>query len=233
MSLCLSQSQPQRKRWIKTDCHSITLQGPTVTTESWTNNTMRWLEASNCGHLTSQQEISITEWQLGQSEHSGFLVMMEPRAKSRSKTSELRQQGGSDLFLPVFHCFTTLTCVTSQQKQSVPFWMRHYPGISSRPHQPSNHGLWAAEGDPIHSESCLSLECWTPCVDLRSPLTRSLQLVSSPGAKTQCITSSPATFSTGPECLCTGAKCAYSESRNVRIAHSQSGRFSGQYCWGT
>lgn len=68
-----------------------------------------------------------------------------------------------------------------------------------------------------------------PCADLRSPLTRSLQLVSSPGAKTQCITSSPATFSTGLECLCAGAKCACDESRNVRITHSQ----PGQYCRGT
>lgn len=54
-----------------------------------------------------------------------------------------------------------------------------------------------------------------PCADLRSPLTRSLQLVSSPGAKTQCITSSPATFSTGLECLCAGAKCARSYQLQV------------------
>lgn len=56
-----------------------------------------------------------------------------------------------------------------------------------------------------------------PCADFRSPLTRGLKLVSSQGAKTQCITSSPARFSTGPECLCAGAKCACDESRNVII----------------
>lgn len=61
-----------------------------------------------------------------------------------------------------------------------------------------------------------------PCADFRSPLTHGLKLVSSPGAKTQCITSSPARFSTGPECLCAGAKCAYDESRNVIITSTVS-----------